>query len=428
MNLLRKLVSRLQDRHPEPPPPVPAPSPAPPVSENPALPLDLQPLDPAFVANPYPLLARLRAEEPLHRNSNGIWALTRYADIASALGDPRFGNAPSPYAVVNKRNSAKYVCAEVANNIIPFLDPPEHDTPRRLIGRAFAKQMRHQPPDLKALAEEFLASLRGRAEFDLLHDFATPYAIAAIARTLGVPKEEEASLKEWSHWFFYLFSMIPSQEVRQSLDEALTAFRAYFRERLERVRQTPDESLLTALAQSGLPDAEVVDTCMLLFADGVENVDRAIAAGVALLLPLDGVWQRLPLESDLLDSVVDECLRFESPAMFVGRVAREDITLHDRTIPKNAGILLMFGSAHRDPEMFENADVFDPARKPNRHLAFGQGRHSCIGGPLVRMEMAAAFEALARNYPKLKLTGVPVEWTPRIGHRWIASLRVQCGE
>lgn len=423
MDILRKFISGLKQPKVEQSPPPP--SPAEPL--EPAAPLDLQPLDEAFVANPYPLLARLRKEEPVHRNSTGIWALTRYADIAAAMSDARFGNAPSPYAVVNQRNRAKYVCADVANNIIPFLDPPEHDTPRRLIGRAFAKQIRHQPPDLKALAEEFIAPLRERSQFDLLHDFATPYAIAAIARTLGVPKEEEASLKEWSHWFFYLFSIIPSHEVRQKLDEALTAFRAYFRDRLERVKQVPDDSLLTGLAQSGLNDSEVVDTCMLLFADGVENVDRAIAAGVSLLLPLDGIWRELASDKDLLDSVVDECLRFESPAMFVGRVAREDITLHGCIIPKNAGVLLMFGSANRDPDMFENAEVFDPRRKPNRHLAFGQGRHSCIGGPLVRMEMAAAFAALAAAFPNLRLTAAPVEWTPRIGHRWIASLPVICG-
>jgi cytochrome P450 len=140
----------------------------------------------------------------------------------------------------------------------PFLDPPEHDTPRRLIGRAFAKKMRHQPPDLKAIAEEFLAPLRSTAEFDVLQDFGTPFAIAGIGRTLGVPPEEEALLKEWSHWFFYLFMMIPSQEVRQQLDEALTAFRDYFKGRLAIVRQTPDESLLTGLAESGLSDAEIV--------------------------------------------------------------------------------------------------------------------------------------------------------------------------
>ncbi len=424
MDLLRKLVSRLRQRHPEESekPVQAAPAPVALVHEGP---LDFQPLEAAFVADPYPLLARLRKEEPVHRNSTGIWVLTRYADIAAALSDPRFGNAPSPYAVVNKRNRTKYVCADVANNIIPFLDPPEHDTPRRLIGRAFAKQMRHQPPDLKTLAEEFLAPLGDRAEFDLLQDFATPYAIAAIARTLGVPKDEEASLKEWSHWFFYLFSMIPSHEVRQSLDEALVAFRAYFRGRLESVKQTPDDSLLTGLAQSGLSDAEVVDTCLLLFADGVENVDRGIAAGVNLLLRVEGLWPRLASDEELLETAVDECLRYESPALFVGRVAREDVTLHDCTIPKNAGVLLLFGSANRDPEMFENADRFEPTRKPNRHLAFGQGRHSCLGGPLVRLEMAAAFKALAETFPSLTLTAAPVEWTPRIGHRWIAGLPVR---
>jgi len=428
MSLLRQFIARLSGSEAAKPEAAPvAGEPVPPESAIPTqdAPLDLDPLAPAFVSDPYPLLARLRTEEPAHRNSSALWALTRHADIVAALGDPRFGNAPSPYAVVNARNRHRYVCADVANNIIPFLDPPDHDTPRRLIGRAFAKKMRHQPPDLKALAEEFLTPLRGRSEFDVLHDFATPYAVAAIGRTLGVPPEEESLLKEWSHWFFYLFMMIPSHEVRQQLDDALTAFRDYFRGRLAAVRQTPDESLLTGLAESGLSDAEIVDTCMLLFADGVENVDRAIASGTAVMLRQPGLWQTLTANPEAIPAAVDECLRFESPALFVGRVAREDIELHGRIIPKNAGVLLMLGAGNRDPEVFPAADTFQPDRTPNRHLAFGQGKHSCIGGPMVRLEMITAFEALTQAFPNLQPTEAPLEWTPRIGHRWIAKCPVR---
>ncbi len=391
-------------------------------------PLDLQPLDPAFVNDPYPLLARLREMEPVHRNSSAVWALTRHADILAALADPRFGNAPSPYAVVNGRNRQRYLCADVANNIIPFLDPPEHDTPRRLIGRAFAKHIRHTPPDLEAIAEEFIAPLRNRVEFDLLADFATPYAVAVIGRTLGVPREDEMSLKEWSHWFFYLFSIIPSHEIREKLDEALAAFRAYFHERLATVRAQSDGSLLAGLAElsateGGLSDAEIVDTCMLLFADGVENVDRAIVNGATELLRPER-WRHLQGNPSAIPAAVDECLRFESPAQFVGRVAKEAITLHGQTIPPHAGVLLMIGSAHRDASVFPDPDTFKMDRSPNRHLAFGQGRHSCIGGPLVRMEMIVAFGALVRAFPQLRSLESRLEWTPRLGHRWLSRLMV----
>lgn len=422
MDAIRKFLSRMKRETPA----VPA-SPSAEIRPSimePLRPLDLQPLDPEFVNDPYPILTRLRETAPLHRNSSAIWALTRHADIVAALGDPRFGNAPSPYAVVNARNRQRYLCADVANNIIPFLDPPDHDTPRKLIGRAFAKQLRHTPPDLKAIAEEFIAPLRARQQFDLLHDFATPYSVAVIGRTLGVPPEEESMLKEWSHWFFYLFSMIPSHEIRERLDQALAAFRDYFKNRLTLVRQTPDSSLLTGLAESGLSDAEIVDTCMLLFADGVENVDRAIVNGMAHILPQPELCQHLASHPEAIPAAVDESLRFESPAMFVGRVAREEIELHDRTIPKNAGVLLMLGSANRDPEVFPDADKFIPDRTPNRHLAFGQGRHSCIGGPLVRLEMITAFESILQQLPNLKLAETTLEWTPRLGHRWLAKLPV----
>lgn len=430
MDSIRRFLKRMTgSRDPGPEPqnapavsPEPEPGPAPPLPDTA---LDLEPLDASFIDNPYPILARLRREDPAHRNSSAIWALTRHADIVAALGDARFGNAPSPFAVVHARNRHRYLCADVANNIIPFLDPPEHDTPRRLIGRAFARQLRHSPPNPDALAAEFIAPLRGRGQFDLLHDFATPYAVAVIGRSLGVPREDETLLKEWSHWFFYLFTMIPSHEVRERLDAALAAFRDYFRERLARVRQAPDGSLLEALAsESGLSDAEVVDTCMLLFADGVENVDRAIVNGASQLLPRPDWWRKLATDPELVPAVVDECLRYESPALFVGRVAREDIPIHGRVIPKNAGVLLMLGSANRDPEAFPDPDSFQPGRAQNRHLAFGQGRHSCIGGPLVRLQMGAAYRQLATTFPGLRMTENGLHWTPRIGHRWLDRLPV----
>ena len=113
--------------------------------------------------------------------------------------------------------------------------------------------------------------------------------------------------------------------------------------------------------------------------------------------------------------------------MFVGRVAKEDIPLHGKVIPKNSGILLLFGSANRDAEAFPDPDTFQPERQSNRHLAFGQGRHSCIGGPLVKLEMTTAFQALAQAFPKLSATPEPKEWTPRLGHRWLAKLPVIVG-
>jgi pimeloyl-[acyl-carrier protein] synthase len=434
MEFIRKFLERMRSGPALSLAPAPVAAPVAPIAPIAlAEPLDLQPLEPSFVDNPYPLLAQLRETEPVHRNSSAVWVLTRHADILAALADPRFGNAPSPYAVVNVRNRQRYLCADVANNIIPFLDPPHHDTPRRLIGRAFAKHIRHTPPDMEAIAEEFIAPLRdgNRDEFDLLADFATPYAVAVIGRTLGVPQEDEMSLKEWSHWFFYLFSIIPSHEVREKLDEALAAFRAYFQKRLEAVRAQPDGSLLAGLAElpatdGGLSDGEIVDTCMLLFADGVENVDRAIVNGASQLLRPE-LWRQLHANPAAIPTAVDECLRFESPALFVGRVAKEAITLHGQTIPQHAGVLLMIGSAHRDASVFPEPDTFKMDRSPNRHMAFGQGKHSCIGGPLVRMEMVVAFRALVRAFPQLRATEDRLEWTPRLGHRWLARLAVAVG-
>jgi len=120
------------------------------------------PLDPAFVEDPHPVFAALRERDPVHRSPSGAWVLTRYEDVLAALSDPRLGNAPSPYAVVHARNRHRYVCADVAHNIIPFMDPPHHGPARLVIGRSFKDSLARYAPDLRSIARRILADARGR--------------------------------------------------------------------------------------------------------------------------------------------------------------------------------------------------------------------------------------------------------------------------
>ena len=174
-----------------------------------------------------------------------------------------------------------------------------------------------------------------------------------------------------------------------------------------------------------LTDAQLVDNLMLLFADGVENVDRAIGAAAYTLLTHREALDRVRARPDLLPGAVDECLRFESPGQYIGRITREEVTYAGVTIPKNAMLLLVLGSANRDPDRFPDADRFDIDRTPNPHLAFGRGRHSCIGGPLVEMETRIALDVLLRRFPGMELVPKRAAWIPRPGHRWIERVDVR---
>jgi cytochrome P450 len=162
---------------------------------------------------------------------------------------------------------------------------------------------------------------------------------------------------------------------------------------------------------------------MLLFADGVENVHAGIANAALALLDRPDQLARLREDPELAPRAADECLRFESPAQFVGRVAREGLALHGRDVKPEAPVLLMLGAANRDPERFPDPDELDVTRSPNPFLSFGRGRHSCVGAGLVRAEVAAALGALAR-LSRLEPAGSRPRWLPRPGHRWLEALPV----
>ena len=393
------------------------------------LPLVFTPLDPAFVNNPYSVYAALREHDPIHRSSMGIWIITRYKDVSAALRDPRLSNAPSPYAVVHSRNSHRYVAAQVANNILPFLDPPKHATSRKLIGQAFHTHLNLAPADVHTIAMRLLDRCRAKGEMDVISDFATPLSIAVIGQILGIPEQDLTQLKIWSEAFFYLFSAIPSDDVLDRLERALAEFRHYLSGLILERRNNPKNDLISTLVQASdgnyrLNDTELIDTAMLLFSDGVENVDSGIGNSVAALLANPSELKRLQEQPQLIQWAVDECLRFESPAQYIPRVALEDIAVGEKLIRKNAGVFLVLASANRDAAQFTDPDRLDITREPNPHLSFGRGRHSCIGAPLVRQEIEIGITVILHNLQNLKQMNPVLEWMPRAGHRWLASLPV----
>jgi cytochrome P450 len=390
----------------------------------------LDPAHPLFICNPYPTLAYIRKFEPLHRSQTGAWVLTSYDDIVMALGDERFGNAPSEYALVHNRNRDKYVCANVVQNIIPFMDPPHHARPRVLLSRQFHRFLKDHPPAMEDIARKLLEELKNKNGADLLHDFSTPYALRVFSSMMGIPAEDEALLRSWSEDFFYLFTMIPSESIRQQVDRSLTDFRHYFANTLKRCRQQPSDSLIgyfAAADQDGkkLSEEEIIDNCMLIFADGIENVDKSIVSAWMLLQQHSDQLKLLIEKPKLLPQAVDECLRYESPAQYVGRVAREDIELYGQVIKKNEIILLMIAAANRDPDIFDQAESFDITRQNNPHISFGKSRHSCIGGPLVKQEMEAALSVMLPENGELGIMLDQLQWDFRAGHRWLKKCPLQ---
>jgi hypothetical protein len=392
-------------------------------------PCGFDPRDPATVADPYPVYAWLRETDPVHRSPMGPWVITRYEDVAQALADPRLGNAPAPYSVVHERNADRYVSASLANNILPFIDPPRHTPLRGTISRTFRQHLRSVPSDIGGEANRLLLAARDKGEIDLVHDFGRPLSLAVFGRILGVPEQDWAQLKHWSEAFFYLFVPVTSDEVLATMEQHLSDFRAYFAELVEQRRRSPRSDLISELIGTRddahpLSNQEIIDTCILLFSDGVENIDSAIGNGVIALMTHPEQRDLLLKKPELIDSAVDECLRFDAPSQFVARTALADVELQGQTIAAGEAALLVLASANRDPARFDHADRLEISRTDNPHLTFGRGNHFCIGAQIVRAHIRAGLSAVFERLQELELEPARVRRADRMGHRWLDELPV----
>jgi cytochrome P450 len=418
MRPLKTLLDRLGHR------PAPAPQ-----ARGPDAPgLDLLGAD--FLADPYPFYAHLRQHDPIHRARQGSWVLTRHADISAAFADPRLGNAPSAHAVVSARNRARYACADVAANVLPFLDKPAHTQPRRLVVTAFRAALRERPPDIEAIAAALLRSLADRPVIDSIADYATPLSVRTISTVLGLPAADAADLARWAQHFFFLFAPMPTAAIRACTDAGLTEFRAYLAEIVQRRRVQPGDDLISLLlsaddAEGRLSEPALVDNCMLLVADGIENVDRGFANTLLALHRHPDQFAQLRTAPHLAGAAIAEGLRFDPPGQLVARIAREDFELGGHAIRKDGVVLLAVGAANRDPAAFDHPDRYDLARPEGEPLSFGRGRHSCIGAPLVRAEMQGALEMLLRLTHDITVDDHNLAWEARLGHRWLKALPVR---
>lgn len=388
------------------------------------------PLDPDFIRDPYSRYEVLRRDDPVHQSAAGFWVLTRYEDVAAGLRDPRLSNRPARFALVNRRNAERYVAAAVANNIIAFQDPPEHTTPRRLIASSLQTFLKARKPVVRQIADNLVAELRGARSVEFMTDFSIPFAAGCTCRVMGFPESDIPLLKRWSGLFFYLFHSIPNAEVLEQVNHALAEFRQYVHEAVEERRRRPRDDFLTVIIQASRGDysfdqGEVVDNCMLLTADGIENPQTGLTTAVATLLRHEDQLARMQADPDLVGAAIEECLRYESPGQYQGRVALETVEIGGKSIRAGSVVLHVLAAANRDPSVFPEPDRFTIDRKGQRHLSFGTGRHACIGGMLVGMEFEAALTVLFDGTRRISVATDELEWVARAGHRWPAALPLE---
>ena len=389
-------------------------------------------LDPEVLADPYPLYARLRAEDPVHWDPFlHAWIVTRYSDVLTVLHDYSADRTPTPDQLTAMALSHLTPIAKVMVRQMLFMDAPAHTRLRGLASVAFTpRRIEVLRAHIQEIADRLLDSAVPSGRMDLMAQFANPLPAIVTAEMLGVPAEDHERLKLWSADFAEMlgnFQHNPDRvpRVLRSVEEMTE----YFRGAIADQRRTPREglvrSLLTAEVDGDrLSEEEVIANCIVTMVGGQETTTNLIGNGVLTLLRHPPELERLREDPSLSASAVEELLRYESPSQHTARMAPSDRELGGRPIRKRQAVIAVMGAANRDPERFPDPDRLDLSRQPNRHVAFGWAAHFCFGAPLARMEGQIAFDTLLRRLPELRLAPGPLEWRENLGLRGLKSLPV----
>ncbi|MFC5187041.1 cytochrome P450 [Actinomadura harenae] len=389
-----------------------------------------------FVADPYPVFERLRAERPVFFDeATGQWVVSRYADVDALLRDRRLGRS-----YLHTGTHEEFGQQAESDFLKPFWDlvragmldvePPTHTRLRRLVSKAFtARMVEGLRPTIRGLAEGLAADLVARGGGDLLADLAEPLPVTVIAEMLGVPAEDRGLLRPWSADICGMYELNPPDEVQRKAVRAANEFSDYLRGLARARAAEPRDDLISALARVAdegdrLTEDELIGTCVLLLNAGHEATVNATGNGWWALFRNPGELERLHADHGLVPTAVEELMRYDGPAPMFERWVLEDVEVGGVTIPRGQEVALQFASANRDPEVFADPDTLDLGRDPNPHISFGLGIHFCLGAPLARIEMAESLGAILRAAPALKLIEEP-RWKPGYILRGLESLKVE---
>jgi cytochrome P450 len=393
-------------------------------------------LDPAVLANPYPLYAQLRTEAPVHWDPYlHAWVVTRYADVVTVLHRFSANRTPTPeqFAAIGLGELAPL--AQVMVKQMLFMDAPDHTRLRGLASTAFTPaRVEALRSHIKEILNNLLEPLLSAGRMDVIADLAAPLPAIVTAEMMGVPTSDANQLKDWSADFAEVLGNFQHNPDRASRTlKCVEEMTSYFLDAIEQQRNNPTEGLINALLTAEvdgdrLTEEEIIANCIVTMVGGQETTTNLIGNGVLTLMRHPDQMERLRNDLALIPSAVEELLRYESPSQHTARICREDTELGGQTIRKGQAVIAVMAAGNRDPERFPDPDRLDLGRKDNRHLAFGWASHFCFGAPLARIEGQLTFEAIARRMANLRLEPGPIVWRDNLGLRGLTSLPVMFDE
>lgn len=398
--------------------------------------------DPELAECPYPTYARLRSQAPVCPirlpDGRSGWFVTRYEDVNSVLRDHQhfsnrwmLGKADLPDI-----SPGALTAMSLFVEMMVGVDPPYHTRLRDFVRKAFTPRLTDNlRPYIEGLANDLLDKVCARADetgertMDLIADYAEPLPIAVILELLGVPPPERAQLIGWA----VAAAFDGTLDSAEAIAPHVADFLAYLGGLLEDKRRTPQNDLLSRIVRpvegvEPLSDEEVASMIFLLMFAGHETTTHSLGQSVIALLDRPAQLEALTADPSLMNSAVEELLRFDSPvAVPSARLALEDVEIAGVAIARGDVVLPVVASANRDEARFAKPDELDLARPDNRHLSLGAGIHFCVGAPLGRAELQIALGTLLRRMPDLRLAVEPAElkWRPGGRRRGVVALPVR---
>ena len=382
-----------------------------------------------FIDDPYPYYAALRTHDPVHAMPAGV-LLTRYEDILGVYRDPR---ASSDKKIEFKPKLGDSPLYEHHTTSLVFSDPPLHTRVRRLImGALNQKAIARMEIDVVRLVDALLERMAAARDVNFIDAFATEIPIEVIGNLLGVPRDDRAPLRGWSVAILSGLEPTLTPEMLERGNLAVTEFLDYLKTLVAARRRKPgdyDTDVLTRLIQGEqdgerLTEKELYHQCIFMLNAGHETTTNLIGNGLWLLLTHPEELARLRADPTLVPSAIEEMLRHEGPIQLNNRRLKAAMDIGGKSLAEGTSITIAIGGANRDPAQFPDPDRFDVGRKPNRHVAFGQGDHACSGMNVARMEGRVAFSRLLARFPKIELIGKP-ERDRRIRFRGFRNLPIR---
>lgn len=392
------------------------------------------------IENPLPLYRTLREVAPVHHSATGAFVLTRFEDCREALRDNRLGKSnraggaiipnADPAAAELRREQVQRSIDEKRATSMLFLNPPHHTRQRGLVSRAFTpRRVEKMRENIRELSEKIIGDFVADGGGDLLDKVAFPLPVAVIGQLVGVPEQD------WGQFRTLVSQSAAGLEPGATVEELQIAeasraeVGAYFVDLVTERRANPQDDLLSDLiaveeAGDSLSAGEVVAVATLLFAAGFETTTNLIGNGMGALLRHPEEKERLWSDPSLLESAVDEMLRWDSPIQFDARTSFEDIEIGGVEIAKESTVMTLLGAANTDPAQFTDAETFDIGRDEGPPMSFGSGIHYCLGANLARAEGQEVFSALMQKCVTVELAG-DLKRRRRMGFRGYQSVPVE---